>query len=94
MLRKDNFSRIKYLISLIFIQVRPRSPHHSVAHSGIPVGHFAHQNTQTTPNQSARKAEPYFCDRTLLQSLVRDAIVTDGLDSKNTMHTTRKEDKQ
>lgn len=54
------------------------------------MGHFGHQQNA---NVGSRKAEPYFCDRYLVQSLVRDAIVTDGLDRKST-HVTRKEDKQ
>lgn len=44
--------------------------------------------------QGSRKAEPYFCDRTLLQSLVRDAMVTDGLDRNTTGTSSGKEDKQ
>lgn len=57
----------------------------------MPMGHFAqHQNA----NVGSRKAEPYYCDRYLVQSLVRDAMVTDGLDRKSSPHTTRKEDKQ
>ncbi|XP_059617030.1 voltage-dependent calcium channel subunit alpha-2/delta-3 isoform X2 [Phlebotomus argentipes] len=72
-----------------WMSVRPRSPQPHHGHGGIPVGHYSqHFNS----GQGSRKAEPYFCDRTLIQSLVRDAIVTDGLDRGPT-HPTRKEDK-
>lgn len=42
----------------------------------------------------SRKAEPYYCDRNLVQSLVRDAIVTDALDQKSTPHPSRKKENQ
>ncbi|XP_046806243.1 voltage-dependent calcium channel subunit alpha-2/delta-4 isoform X1 [Lucilia cuprina] len=73
-----------------WMSVRPKSPqpHHSL-HGATPVGHFAqHMNVQ-----GSRKAEPYYCDRTLLQSLVRDAMVTDGLDRNSTASPNGKEDK-
>lgn len=73
------------------MQLRPRSPQPHHGHGGIPVGHYAQHLTNT--NQGSRKAEPYFCDRTLIQSLVRDAIVTDELDKIST-HPQRKEDKK
>ncbi|XP_061388460.1 voltage-dependent calcium channel subunit alpha-2/delta-4 [Musca vetustissima] len=71
-----------------WMSVRPKSPqpHHNL-HGATPVGHFAQHWTV----QGSRKAEPYYCDRTLLQSLVRDAMVTDGLDRNTT--TNGKEDK-
>lgn len=54
------------------------------------MGHFA----QHLIVQGSRKAEPYYCDRALIQSLVRDAIVTDGLDRNTTNSLNGKEDKQ
>lgn len=66
---------------LFHLQVRPRSPQPHHGHGGIPVGHFAQHHFNS---QGSRKAEPYYCDRTLVQSLVRDAIVTDGLDRAST----------
>lgn len=73
-----------------WMSVRPRSPTPHHAHGAIPVGPHAQHMSAT---QGSRKAEPYFCDRTLIQSLVRDAMVTEGLD-RNSSHTMRKEDKQ
>ena len=71
--------------------MRPKSPQpHHAMHGATPVGHFA----QHMSVQGSRKAEPYFCDRTLLQSLVRDAMVTDGLDRNTTATSSGKEDKQ
>ncbi|XP_062707159.1 voltage-dependent calcium channel subunit alpha-2/delta-4 isoform X3 [Aedes albopictus] len=64
-----------------WMSVRPRSPQPHHGHGGIPVGHFAQHHFNS---QGSRKAEPYYCDRTLVQSLVRDAIVTDGLDRAST----------
>lgn len=60
-------------------------------HGVTPVGHFAQHLNNV---QGSRKAEPYFCDRTLVQSLVRDAMVTDGLDRNSTVTSSGKEDKQ
>ncbi|XP_055682494.1 voltage-dependent calcium channel subunit alpha-2/delta-3 [Lutzomyia longipalpis] len=73
-----------------WMSVRPRSPQPHHGHGGNPAGHYSQHFTN---GQGSKKAEPYFCDRTLIQSLVRDAIVTDGLDRGPT-HPTRKEDKQ
>ncbi|XP_037897519.1 voltage-dependent calcium channel subunit alpha-2/delta-3 isoform X2 [Glossina fuscipes] len=71
------------------VRPKPPQPHHNI-HSATPVGHFGqHVNVQ-----GSRKAEPYFCDRTLIQSLVRDAMVTDGLDRNSTVSPNGKEDKQ
>ncbi|XP_058819212.1 voltage-dependent calcium channel subunit alpha-2/delta-4 isoform X1 [Topomyia yanbarensis] len=72
-----------------WMSVRPRSPQPHHGHGGIPVGHYAQHHFNS---QGSRKAEPYYCDRTLVQSLVRDAIVTDGLDRAPT-HPARKEDR-
>lgn len=77
-----------------WMSVRPRSSVPHFAHSATPVGnghHFYHGNNN---GQSSRKAEPYYCDRYLVQSLVRDAMVTDGLDSDKPSHLTRNENKQ
>lgn len=68
-----------------WMSVRPRSPQ---PHYG---GSTAGQ-TQHILNSQSRKSEPYYCDRALLQTLVRDALVTDGTDRP--AHATRKEDKQ
>uniref|UniRef100_A0A336LYX8 CSON005615 protein n=1 Tax=Culicoides sonorensis TaxID=179676 RepID=A0A336LYX8_CULSO len=77
-----------------WMSLRPRSPTPHHGHNGLGMGsHFA-QNHAQNANVGSRKAEPYFCDRYLVQSLVRDAMVTDGLDRKSNPHTTRKEDKQ
>ena len=75
-------------------QLRARSPQPHHAHSmsgGIPVGHYAHQ---PPINQNTRKAEPYYCDRTLVQSLVRDAMVTETFGQENVRSNLKKEDKQ
>ncbi|XP_049277922.1 voltage-dependent calcium channel subunit alpha-2/delta-4 isoform X1 [Anopheles funestus] len=72
-----------------WMSVRPRSPQPHHGHGGIPVGHYAQHHFNS---QGSRKAEPYYCDRTLVQSLVRDAIVTDGLD-RTPSHPSRKEDR-
>lgn len=74
-------------------QLRSRSPqsHHGHGHgNGAAADHYAAQHNA---GQGSRKAEPYFCDRNLVQSLVRDAMVTDELD-KNPMHPAKKEAKQ
>lgn len=72
-----------------WMSVRPRSPQPHHGHGGTPVG----QHAQHIMNaQTSKKSEPYFCDRTLLQTLVRDAKVTDGMDLP--AHPPRKEDKQ
>ncbi|XP_063702857.1 voltage-dependent calcium channel subunit alpha-2/delta-3 [Culicoides brevitarsis] len=78
-----------------WMSLRPRSPtpHHN--HNGNMMGHFAqHQNA----NVGSRKAEPYYCDRYLVQSLVRDAIVTEELEDKKeekkNSHHGRKEMKE
>uniref|UniRef100_A0A1I8NBR2 VWFA domain-containing protein n=2 Tax=Musca domestica TaxID=7370 RepID=A0A1I8NBR2_MUSDO len=74
-----------------WMSVRPKSPQpHLNLHAATPVGHFA----QHMSLQGSRKAEPYYCDRTLLQSLVRDAMVTDGLDRNTTGTPNGKEDKK
>lgn len=75
-----------------WMSVRPRSPVPHFGHNGAtPIGsHHAHHNGMN--GQGSRKAEPYYCDRYLVQSLVRDALVTDGLDQPS--HPTRREDKQ
>ncbi|KFB41437.1 voltage-gated calcium channel alpha2-delta subunit 1 [Anopheles sinensis] len=72
-----------------WMSLRPRSPQPHHGHGGIPVGHYAQHHFNS---QGSRKAEPYYCDRTLVQSLVRDAIVTDGLD-RAPSHPSRKEDR-
>lgn len=75
-----------------WMSVRPRSPVPHFSHNGgTPMsGHHAHHNVNN--GQGSRKAEPYYCDRYLVQSFVRDAMVTDGLDQPS--HPTRREDKQ
>lgn len=90
-----------------WMSVRPRSPqpHHNSAgggsggNSGNNGGssHGQHMSGQSAHQQqqqqaASKKSEPYFCDRNLLQTLVRDALVTDGMDRP--AHPTRKEDKQ
>ncbi|ALC39821.1 CG4587 [Drosophila busckii] len=74
-------------------QVRPKSPqpHHNL-HGNAPGS--AHFGAQHLNSLGSRKAEPYYCDRTLIQSLVRDAMVTDGLDRNTTGTSSGKEDKQ
>lgn len=84
--------------NLFLNQVRPKSPqpHHNM-HSGSNGGNApgsSHFGSQHQSSQGSRKAEPYFCDRALLQSLVRDAMVTDGLDRNTTGSSSGKEDKQ
>lgn len=70
--------------------LRPRSPLPHMGHGAIPIGnHHGHHNGN---GDGPRKAEPYYCDRNLMQSLVRDALVTEGLDQPS--HPPRKEDKQ
>lgn len=64
-----------------WMSVRPRSPSPQSNHHGHGIrppneNHFNHLN----PNQNFRKSEPYYCDRNLLQSLVRDAMVTEDFD--------------
>lgn len=75
-----------------WMSVRPRSPVPHFSHNGgSPMGgHHAHHNGNN--GQGSRKAEPYYCDRYLVQSLVRDAMVTDALDQPS--HPPRREDKQ
>lgn len=80
-----------------WMSVRPRSPVPHFGHNGgSPIGgHHAHHNGNRNDNnngQGSRKAEPYYCDRYLVQSLVRDALVTDGMDLPS--HPSRREDKQ
>lgn len=60
--------------------MRPKSPQPHHFHNGVPSNHFE----QKYNVQGNRKTEPYFCDRTLVQSLVKDALVTNGLDSNET----------
>lgn len=75
-----------------WMSVRPRSPVPHFSHNGAtPMGtHHTHHNGNN--GQGSRKAEPYYCDRYLVQSLVRDAMVTDAMDQPS--HPTRREDKQ
>ncbi|KAL7039794.1 hypothetical protein ACKWTF_000119 [Chironomus riparius] len=76
-----------------WMSLRARSPQPHHAHSmsgGVPVGHYAHQ---PPINQNTRKAEPYYCDRTLVQSLVRDAMVTETFGQENVRSNLKKEDK-
>lgn len=75
-----------------WMSVRPRSPVPHFAHGSNPNGNNHHSHHNGNNGQGSRKAEPYYCDRYLIQSLVRDALVTDGLDLPS--HPTRKEDKQ
>lgn len=78
-----------------WMSVRPRSSIPHFAHSAAPVGNSNHHLYHGNNNgQNSRKAEPYYCDRYLVQSLVRDAMVTDGLDSDKPSHLTRNENKQ
>lgn len=55
--------------------------HHSRNPSPYSNSHYQQQTT--TQHQNARKAEPYFCDRQLFQSLVRDAKVTEFFGQDN-----------
>ncbi|KRJ98676.1 voltage-dependent calcium channel subunit alpha-2/delta-3 isoform X1 [Drosophila yakuba] len=79
-----------------WMSVRPKSPqpHHNM-HSGSNgnAPGSSHFGSQHQNSQGSRKAEPYFCDRALLQSLVRDAMVTDGLERNTTGSSSGKEDK-
>lgn len=59
--------------------MRPKSPQPHHFHGAVQ-SHFG----QSYNMQGNRKSEPYFCDRTLVQSLVKDALVTNGLDSNET----------
>lgn len=84
-----------------WMSVRPRSPQ---PHYGGQAQH--NPNSQSRKSEPyyvryyIRIFETFFftlllysqCDRALLQTLVRDALVTDGMDRPS--HTTRKEDKQ
>ena len=79
------------LINWLF-QLRARSPQPHHSHSGSPAN--SHHFQQPPQNQNSRKAEPYYCDRTLLQSLVRDAMVTETFGQENVRSTGKKEDKQ
>ena len=81
----------KVLTDFYSFQLRARSPQPHHSHGGSQSGHF-HQ--QPPPNQNSRKAEPYYCDRTLFQSLVRDAMVTESFGQENVRSTGKKEDKQ
>lgn len=78
---------------LIVLQLRARSPqpHHAHSMHGNMPGHYSHQ---APINQNARKAEPYFCDRNLVQSLVRDAMVTETFGQENVRSSLKKEEKQ
>ncbi|KAG5675047.1 hypothetical protein PVAND_004986 [Polypedilum vanderplanki] len=75
------------------LRARSPQPHHSHSMlSGMNMGsHYSHQ---APINQNARKAEPYYCDRTLVQSLVRDAMVTETFGQDNARSSMKKEDKQ
>lgn len=76
----------------ILLQLRPRSP---TQHHGWHNGQFGgHHSQHHDANVGSRKAEPYYCDRNLVQSLVRDAMVTDSLDQKSTGYPTRKKESQ
>lgn len=72
-----------------WMSLRQRSPGAHYAHGAASMGHHAHHGGN---GQGSRKAEPYYCDRNLVQSLVRDAMVTDGIELPT--YATRKEDKQ
>lgn len=75
-----------------WMSLRPRSaPQHGHGHGAIPVGHHA-QHFNNLRQSASKKTEPYYCDRALVQSLVRDAIATDELDGPLT--PARGEDKQ
>lgn len=73
-----------------WMSVRPRSPGLHPNHNGGSSSHHSHHSANT--GQSSRKAEPYYCDRYLVQSLVRDAMVTDNLDAPS--HPSRRVDTQ
>lgn len=73
-----------------WMSVRPKSSAPHFNHNDATSNHHMHRNGYN--GQSSRKAEPYFCDRYLVQSLVRDAMVTDALDQPS--HPARHEDKQ
>lgn len=73
-----------------WMSVRPKSSTPHFNHNDATSTHHMHRNGNN--GQSSRKAEPYFCDRYLVQSLVRDAMVTDALDQPS--HPARHEDKQ
>lgn len=78
-----------------WMSVRPRSPVPHFSHNGAtPMGthHNHHNGNNGQGGGGSRKAEPYYCDRYLVQSLVRDSMVTDALDKPS--HTPRREDKQ
>lgn len=77
-----------------WMSVRPRSPLPHFSHNGaMPIGgHHDHRDHNGNNGQGSRKAEPYYCDRYLVQSLVRDAMVTDALDQPS--HPLRREEKQ
>lgn len=86
---RSSYKFTSYIYTSLKVRPKPPQPHHNI-HGATPVGHFGqHVNVQ-----GSRKAEPYFCDRTLIQSLVRDAMVTDGLDRNSTVSPNGKEDKQ
>lgn len=78
-----------------WMSVRPRSSIPHFAHNAAPVsnGHHLYHNGGMN-GQNSRKAEPYYCDRYLVQSLVRDAMVTDGLESDKPSHLTKSEKNQ
>ncbi|XP_044741537.1 voltage-dependent calcium channel subunit alpha-2/delta-3 [Chrysoperla carnea] len=72
-----------------WMSMRPRAPPLgplTTAHG--PVIH----HVQTTPHKKTEK-DSYYCDKTLMQSLVQDAIVTEGMDKHSSTHSTHKEDK-
>lgn len=72
------------------MSVRPRSPGQHPNHNSGSSSHHSHHNTNS--GQSSRKAEPYYCDKYLVQSLVKDAMITDNLDLPS--RSSRREDKQ
>ncbi|XP_055382086.1 voltage-dependent calcium channel subunit alpha-2/delta-3 isoform X2 [Condylostylus longicornis] len=70
-----------------WMSVRPKPPQ-----SHVPTHSQSHYGAFLNSGQNPRKAEPYFCDRLLIQSLVRDAMVTSNLDQP--LNSPQKEDKQ
>lgn len=86
----SKFGKLTFHLVLLQLRARSPQPHHS--HSGSQ--NQGHYHQQPPPSQNSRKAEPYYCDRTLFQSLVRDAMVTETFGQENVKSTGKKEDKQ